>query len=365
MSAAHPLSRALGRRCLRRSLGPGLPAAPEKLRLALLPPGPDAVRRLSVRGTWPSTFTCASPTVQPPPREGIQPRWSGLRVQGTASSPPSAADPRRVPPARRKAGTDPVQWRSERGALPEVPAADVRRGGRSGGRGPDAPQRDRARPGAPGLPLRRPARHREDVDGAHPRQGAQLRLRPDGHTRRDVQRVRVDRGRDVARRGRDGCGEPARDRRHPRDPRTRRPPAGRGAVQGLHPRRGAPAHGRRVQRAPQADRGAAAAPRLHLLHDRPLEDDPDRPVALSDLHVLAAATAGADEAPPPDRRRRGDRGARRGALPGRPQRPRQLPRRRLDARPARRRHLGGGHACRLCSSCSARSRRRRSSGSAT
>jgi hypothetical protein len=27
------------------------------------------------------------------PREGVQPRWSGLRVQGTASSPPSATGP--------------------------------------------------------------------------------------------------------------------------------------------------------------------------------------------------------------------------------------------------------------------------------
>jgi hypothetical protein len=43
-------------RCPRRRLGPGLPAAPESYRLALLPPGSDAVRRLPVRGTWPSTL---------------------------------------------------------------------------------------------------------------------------------------------------------------------------------------------------------------------------------------------------------------------------------------------------------------------
>jgi hypothetical protein len=40
------------------------------------------------------------------PREGVQPRWSGLRVQGTASSPPSATGPfdgsNRPPPAVRR-----------------------------------------------------------------------------------------------------------------------------------------------------------------------------------------------------------------------------------------------------------------------
>ena len=78
-------------RCRRRSLGPGCSAAPRRLCLALLPPGPDAVRRLPSRGTWPSTLTYASPIPRTtPPREGIQPRCSGLRIQGTASSPPSA-----------------------------------------------------------------------------------------------------------------------------------------------------------------------------------------------------------------------------------------------------------------------------------
>ena len=64
-------------------------------------------------------------------------------------------------------------------------------------------------------------------------------------------------------------------------------------------------------------------------------------------------------------RRRGDRRARRRARAGRPRRARLVPRRRLDARPAR----GGDGATRStsrrCSSCSARSRRTRSSGSAT
>src|SRR5687768_11549028 len=88
---AHPSSRAHPGRCVRRSLGPGCPAAPGRNCLALLPPGPDAVRKLPVRGTWPSTLALVRPFLERHPLgEGVQPRYSGLRVQGTASSPPSA-----------------------------------------------------------------------------------------------------------------------------------------------------------------------------------------------------------------------------------------------------------------------------------
>ena len=147
--------------------------------------------------------------------------------------------------------------------------------------------------GAAGLPLRRPARHGQDVDGAHPRQGPQLRAGPDADAGRHLPRLPRDRRRHLARRDRDGRRLAARHRRHPRDPRPRRPAAGRGALQGLHPRRGAPAHRRRLERAPEADRGAAAAPRLRLLHDRPLEGAADRPLALPDVRLPAAAPAGA------------------------------------------------------------------------
>jgi hypothetical protein len=34
-----------------RWLGPGTPAAPVSARLALLPPGPDAIHRVTLRGT--------------------------------------------------------------------------------------------------------------------------------------------------------------------------------------------------------------------------------------------------------------------------------------------------------------------------
>ncbi len=139
--AAHPLSRGLTRRCIRRSLGPGWSAAPERLRLALLPPGSDAVRRLPVRGTWPSTLTCFSPTSKPLPREGLQPRYSGLRVQGTASSPPSATGRiqsstgfalRSCRGAHSSAGERPLHTREVPGSIPGAPTepAGARRGNR-------------------------------------------------------------------------------------------------------------------------------------------------------------------------------------------------------------------------------------------
>ena len=50
-----------GRR-LRRLLGPGCSAAPGRHCLALLPSGPDAVRRLPMRGTWLSTLRAPAQT---------------------------------------------------------------------------------------------------------------------------------------------------------------------------------------------------------------------------------------------------------------------------------------------------------------
>ncbi len=59
--------------------------------------------------------------------------------------------------------------------------------------------------------------------------------------------------------------------------------------------------------------------------------------------VLAAAPAGARAAAAARRRRRGDRGAGRGAVADRPRRARLVPRRRLDARPARGGDREAGH----------------------
>ena len=50
-----------GRR-LRRLLEPGCSAAPGRHCLALLPSGPDAVRRLPMRGTWLSTLRAPAQT---------------------------------------------------------------------------------------------------------------------------------------------------------------------------------------------------------------------------------------------------------------------------------------------------------------
>ena len=80
----------------------------------------------------------------------------------------------------------------------------------------------------------------EDVAREDPREGAQLRSGADDDPRRHLPLVRRDRERDLAGRDRDGRSFAAWNRRHPRDPRTCSP-AGRGALQGLHPRRGAPA----------------------------------------------------------------------------------------------------------------------------
>ena len=55
----------------------------------------------------------------------------------------------------------------------------------------------------------------------------------------------------------------------------------------------------RLERAAEADRGAAAPPRLRLLHDRAVEGDPDRPVALPDLRLPATAAPGDRGRPPP------------------------------------------------------------------
>jgi len=79
------------RRYLRRSLGSGGTAAPERESLALLPSGPDAVRTLPVRGTRSSTLRAQTQSRRTVPRTAFGPAWSGFRVQGTADSPPSAA----------------------------------------------------------------------------------------------------------------------------------------------------------------------------------------------------------------------------------------------------------------------------------
>ena len=70
-------------------LQPSCPSAPEGDRLPLLPSGPDGVHEPSLRGTRLSTSDDGAVGERRRPRPGIQLRYSGLRIQGTASSPPS------------------------------------------------------------------------------------------------------------------------------------------------------------------------------------------------------------------------------------------------------------------------------------
>ena len=88
-SVVHPLSIRAPRACPDSQLQLGLPAAPEAYYLPLLPSGPDGVRSASPRRAGSSTLLTRAVPAAPEPRAGIQPRYSGLRVQGTASSPSS------------------------------------------------------------------------------------------------------------------------------------------------------------------------------------------------------------------------------------------------------------------------------------
>ena len=145
--AAHLPSRAHPGRCRRRSLGPGYSAAPRRLRLALLPSGPDAVHRLPSRGTWPSTLTCASPTSNAAPsrqefspavadcgfREPLAPR---LARPGTAMVPAwtTRAWARRTlvsSPlgAHSSAGERPLHTREVPGSIPGAPIGTRRPSG--------------------------------------------------------------------------------------------------------------------------------------------------------------------------------------------------------------------------------------------
>ena len=89
--AVHPPLSRDHERFSRAGLRPGTPAAHARARLPLLPSGPDGVHRLPPRRTWPSTPLATRHSHDRGPRAGIQPRYSGLRVQGTAGSPPSTA----------------------------------------------------------------------------------------------------------------------------------------------------------------------------------------------------------------------------------------------------------------------------------
>ena len=232
--------------------GQACTAAPERDSLALLPSGPDAVRRLPVRGTRPVNAARAGPRPRRSrPSDGIRSRWSGLRVQGTASSPPSATGRRkgtrsgsaRVPGARLATGGDPLRESPDGRALPHVPPAHVRRRDRPGRGRAHAAERDRvttrcgrrtsspARGGTGKTSMARILAKALNAEG-----GPNAEFDPTSRVARAIADGTL------ARRGRDGRRLAARHRRRPRDPR-----AGaccslsEGSLQGLHRRRGAPA----------------------------------------------------------------------------------------------------------------------------
>ena len=153
----------------------------------------------------------------------------------------------------------------------------------------------RAGPGQPRRPVRRAARHRQDVARPDPGQGGQLHGPPGRRRLRPLPVVRLDpRGHDP-RPDRDRRRQQPRHRRRPRPARAPAVPARPAPAQGLHPRRGAPDHAGRLERAPEVARGAARLRHLHVRLDRAVglpAGDPVAPPAL--------------RRPAPDRRR--DRG---------------------------------------------------------
>jgi len=93
---------------------------PKQFHLWLLPSGPDQVHGASPRRTRSSTPSDKGSPRDRSPRAGIQPRCSGLRVQGTASSPSSTAIGYRSREARAGSRTPAADvmlllgWRSKR-----------------------------------------------------------------------------------------------------------------------------------------------------------------------------------------------------------------------------------------------------------
>lgn len=74
-------------------LQPGNPVAPTDNRLWLLPSGPDQFHGSAPHRTQPSApLSQTVPKTVRALRVGVQPRYSGLRVQGTASAPLSTTE---------------------------------------------------------------------------------------------------------------------------------------------------------------------------------------------------------------------------------------------------------------------------------
>ena len=128
------------------------------------------------------------------------------------------------------------------GAVPTLARPDLQPDRRPGGGRRDAAQRRPDRPRRARAPVRRAARHRQDLARPDPRQGRQLHEPPGRRSVRRVRRVRRHpRGHDP-RRPRDRRRLQPRHQRGPRPARAAGLPARPPAAQGLHPRRGPPDH---------------------------------------------------------------------------------------------------------------------------
>ena len=126
-----------------------------------------------------------------------------------------------------------------------------------------------------------PAGRGQDLGGAHPRQGPELRegARP---TRPAATCATC---REIARGASPGRHRDRRRLQHERQRRAGDPRRGalrpeRGPLQGLHHRRGAHALQQRLQRAAEDDRGAASVHRVHLRHHRGAQGPRHHPLPL-------------------------------------------------------------------------------------
>ena len=166
------------------------------------------------------------------------------------------------------------------GALPQMAAEDLRRGGRAGAHHRDPQERGRRGQIFPRLPLYRLARDGQDHLFQDRGQGGQLRA-PGG--RQPLQRMRRlpgDRRRLGARRGRDRRGQQQRRGQHPPAPGGGVFPPGLGQIPRLHPRRVPHALARRGQRPAQNPRGAARARHFYPRHHRNPQGAADHPLPL-------------------------------------------------------------------------------------
>ena len=161
----------------------------------------------------------------------------------------------------------------------------------------------------PVVRVRRPARRRQDHDGAHPGARPELRTGPDRRSLRRLRRLRRDRrqGRDMDVLEIDAATHTA-GRQGPRG-HHRRPRHGAGPrpLQDLHHRRSPPPLAAGLRRAAQVDRGAAAARRLHDGDDRDRQGAADDPVAVAGLRAEDDRREADRRSAARDRRRRADR----------------------------------------------------------